>query len=235
MNSFVVSKQIFAVLIFLVLASFSMVSLAAVEAPYLELEFLPGDNRVTLTTAAIKTLTLEGQVTAIFTDNTTFTDIPDEPFSLTTTIASSIPDGSGNYLHIATGGTLNVDNGNLLSANLTNISLFSTTFNQHIFSADLIYTGGSLIPNGVNSGRIEGNFTGPLATLSTAYISNGTELINAKVGAISPVPIPAAIWLFGSALLMLFGFRKISLFGFTSLYLTYNTIRSLFTLRCFAK
>ena len=64
--------RLFKLTILLATISLSSAAMAAVEAPYVELEFLTGDERVTLTTGALSTLQLEGTATSIFTDATSF-------------------------------------------------------------------------------------------------------------------------------------------------------------------
>ena len=65
------------------------------------------------------------------------------------------------------------------------------------FTGDVSYTGGSLMGN-LTGGSIVGYFT-------------GTHLDSAELGPVSVVPVPAAVWLFGSGLIGLMGmaYRKV--------------------------
>jgi len=206
MKPFGVIRRLFASMLLLAAAGLWTTVHAAVEAPYVELEFLPGDNRVSLTSGIMRTLTLEGTATSLFADAVSILDTLNAPFLLTTMITSSVDGGGGNYIHFTAGGMLTIgDGGSLLTASASNISLTSTNGNQHVLGADLTYTFGSLVSGGSGSGRIEGVFTGPEASLDSAFTSVGTESLNAKVGAV--VPVPAAALLLGSALAGLLGFR----------------------------
>lgn len=179
---------------------------AAVESPALELEILTGDNGVSLTAGILKFLIIEGSAVNIITDTNETIDISDVPFFLNTFISGSTADGNGGYIHNSIAGTFNIDGGSLLSAALSNISLTSNAANEHSLSADLAYISGSIIPEGVSSGRIESFFTGPNAAFDINYISSGSDIFSGQVGQVS-VPIPAAVWLFSSACLCFFGAR----------------------------
>lgn len=200
-------KQIIALIILSISSVISANTWAAVELPALELEFLSGDDAVTLTAGILSTLTLQGSATSVLQDISTSIDIPDVPFLLNTLITSSVANGSGGFTHFTAAGTLNIDNGNLLSAALSNVNLTSNAANEHSISADLTYIAGSIVPAGINTGRIEGFFTGPIAALNINYVSSGSEFLSAQVGQVF-VPIPATVWLFGSSLLGLIGFRR---------------------------
>jgi len=105
--------------------------------------------------------------------------LDDELFSLAATIAT----GSGTF-------TIGV----LLSASFENFLIVELEPGIGTFSADLTYTGGSLKGN-LPGGRLEGAFS----------FNDGTGItdVTAKVGPVSPVPVPAAFWLFGSGLVWL--------------------------------
>ena len=134
-----------------------------------------------------------------------FFDIPDVPFDLSMTLAGSSFDGTG-WNHTVIFGSLNIGTaGSELSAALSNIQLYSVG-GSHTFSADLDYVMGALIPGSINTGTIEGVFNGPAMALNANYISTGTELFTANVGAV--VPVPAGLVLFGSAILGLLGFGR---------------------------
>lgn len=116
-------------------------------------------------------------------------DIADELFNLTSTGTYDSTNG-GLF-----SGTFTI--GGLLSGSFTNLAvsapatIFGITSSS--FGGDLFYTGGSLAGS-LTTGRIEGTFNG--------------DNLKAKVGAVSVVPVPAAVWLFGSGLLGLVGVAR---------------------------
>ena len=144
-------------------------------------------------------LTMSGLAPFLLSDDTTvlLDLIPDLSFTLTS-------DTSGT-------GTLLVDGGVALSATFTNLAIVYTFSGMADWNADLTYTGGSLV-GGLTAGRVEGGFTGISGSFSTLQsllgqtfsASNGI----AKVGPVAVVPVPAAVWLFGSGLLGLAGIAR---------------------------
>ena len=149
---------------------------AAVSFPQLDIQNYSGDagyaddgTSVSIQATAFELLTAPGEPTGL----------EDELFSL----AASIATGSGTFT-----------TGTLLSASFENFLIMELEPGLGIFSADLIYTGGSLMGD-LTGGRLEGAFS----------FNDGTGItdVTAKVGPVSPVPVPAALWLFGSGLLWL--------------------------------
>ena len=137
-------------------------------------------------------------ITIINSDDTVVYDFADQNFFLTS-------DASG-------AGTLSVGNDVILTASFSNLTLVdlgdADPFFAGIgnFSADLTYTGGDMTGS-IFAGRIEGAFrsaTGPIA-LGNDFTAGS---ITANIGEVSAVPVPAAVWLFGSALLGLAGIAK---------------------------
>lgn len=131
------------------------------------------------------TLTMDGLAIAILMESPPNIDIPDTIFSLDVTTATGL-------------GTLNV--GTLLSADVSGFSLANLGFGMGTFTADLLYTGGSLAGS-LTGGRIEGGFNNasPFGfTLESAFTADS---LTAKIGPVAVVPVPAAVWLFGSGLL----------------------------------
>ena len=143
-------------------------------------------------------LTMSGQAPVILSDvSTILIDlVPDLSFSLTSDAAGI--------------GSLTVDSGAALSATFNNLAINHIINGMVSWNADLTYTGGSLA-SGLTSGRIEGTFGGitgfnigaPL--LGQAFA--GTAGV-AKLGTVGVVPVPPAIWLFGSGLLGLAGIAR---------------------------
>jgi hypothetical protein len=180
----------------LLLAVFALFGSATVSAtttfPALEL------NPVNVTGSA-SGLTMTGLAPFVLSDATTtlFDLVPDLSFDLTS-------DASG-------AGTLLVDGGAALSASFSNLSIVYTGFGTASWYADLTYTGGSLAGS-LTGGRVEGGFSGitgftdptdiGLSLLGQTFSGAG----NAKLGAV--VPVPAAVWLFGSGLLGLAGIAR---------------------------
>lgn len=116
-------------------------------------------------------------------------DIPDTAFSLRS--SGLYDEGIGSF-----SGSFNV--GSLLSGTFSG-SVLSLGGADGQFYGDLIYTGGSLMSELIDGGRIEG-----------AYGDDewGNFGMVAKLGEVAVVPVPAAVWLFGSGLLGLVGVAR---------------------------
>lgn len=90
----------------------------------------------------------------------------------------------------------------LLTATFSNFTLYKTLFGSN-FSADLSYTGGSM-QGGLAGGSITGAFENadPADFSVTAPFAPFTaDNVTAKIGPVTVVPVPAAVWLFGSGLI----------------------------------
>lgn len=142
-------------------------------------------------------VTMTGLAPFILSDDSTILLdlVPDLSFTLTS-------DTSGS-------GTLSVDGGAALSASFTNLSIVYTFGGLADWNADLTYTGGSLV-GGLSGGHVEGGFNGITGMFTTmqSLLGQTFSATNgiAKVGAV--VPVPAAVWLFGSGLLGLAGIAR---------------------------
>jgi len=176
---------------------FTAAANAGVVYPALDIQQYSADTGVTSTATG---LMMDGTaITLINADNSVYYDFADQNFSLTS-------DASGS-------GTLSVGGGSILTATFSNLSLVDlgnlpgglfAGFGN--FDADLMYTGGSMAAN-LQTGRIEGAFrnaTGAIQLGSTFTANN----LTAKIGELQAVPVPAAVWLFGSGLLGLLGMVK---------------------------
>ena len=131
------------------------------------------------------TLTMDGLAIAIIMDSPPNIDIPDTIFSLDVTTATGL-------------GSLAV--GTLLTADVSSFSLTNLGFGYGTFSAELLYTGGSLA-GVLTGGSIEGAFENAVPfgfDLTSAFTANS---LTGKIGPVAVVPVPAAVWLFGSGLL----------------------------------
>jgi len=164
---------------------------ASIVFPALELNPVSvtgNSSGLTMTGSAPYTLSAPSTVLVDF--------IPDLTFSLTS-------DATGN-------GTLSVTGAETLSASFTNLSITHIFAGTADWNADLTYIGGTLASLlGGTGGRVEGGFSGlgssfaPGADLLGQNFSTSGGI--AKIGA---VPVPAAVWLFGSGLLGLAGIAR---------------------------
>lgn len=168
---------------------------AAVVYPALDIQTLTGDTGVTSTATSF---TIDATAFGIIDASSAFIDIPDQTFLLQS-------DTSG-------AGTISVNSGSDLSASFSNLTVYYLGAGQGQFFADVNYVGGTLV-SGLTTGRIEGAFSGatysgtagqiiPLGSVFTA------TTVAAKLGEVSAVPVPAAVWLFGSGLLALAGIAR---------------------------
>ncbi len=170
---------------------FTAVANANVIYPALDVQQLNADTGVTSTATG---LTMDGTAFAIiYTNSSNWPGFPDQNFSLTSDTTGS--------------GTLSVGNGSILTATFSNLSISDLGFSGvGTFAADLAYTGGSMAAN-LQTGRIEGGFsnaTGPIG-LGKPFTADN---LTAKIGKVQAVPVPAAVWLFGSGLLGLLGMAR---------------------------
>lgn len=155
---------------------------AAVVLPYLDIQDTAGDAGASITAT---TFDIDSSAIAIITGTNPTTSInliPDEIFTLTST--GSYDGTLGSF-----SGSFTVGSG-LLSGTFTDLVVVNLGTSIS-YQGDLVYTGGSLA-GGFTGGRIEG--------------TDGTIGNVAKLGAV--VPVPAAVWLFGSGLLALIGIAK---------------------------
>jgi len=157
------------------------VSSAEIIKPALEFQDFTGDGGATLTGT---TFDIDSTVFTIVTDGDAI-DIDDEDFILTST--GSILGGTGSF-----SGSFIVGGG-LLTGTFSDLTVLDLG-GDGTFGGDVIYTGGSL-QGALAGGRIEGFFS---ATLGSG----------GKVGEVTVVPVPAAVWLFGSGLLGLVGVAR---------------------------
>ena len=143
-------------------------------------------------------LTMNGQAPVILSDaSTVLIDlVPDLSFSLTSDAAGS--------------GSLSVDGGAALSATFSNLAISHIISGLVSWNADLTYIGGSLA-GGLTAGRLEGTFVGisgfgtGVSLLGKTFTGNNGI---AKLGAVGAVPVPSAVWLFGSGLLGMAGIAR---------------------------
>ena len=115
-------------------------------------------------------------------DSTTNTSI-NESFNLSSTFVVDL----GTYQ-----GSLSV--GSLLAASFADLTYSEDPFGGGTFSASLSYTGGSL----------KGSYAG--GSLTGNFLADGS--VFATVAEVQAVPVPAAVWLFGSGLLGLIGLAR---------------------------
>ncbi len=156
------------------------ISYAEVVKPALDIQDFSGDTGVDLTSFVFS---IDATAFAIVTEGDPV-DIPDESFVLTST--GVFDSGSGLF-----SGTFTV--GSLLSGTFDNLFVLSLGGSDGQFAGDVTYTGGSLM----------GSFTG--GSLEGAFSESS---VVAKLGPVAVVPVPAAVWLFGSGLLGLVGIAR---------------------------
>ena len=164
------------------------VSNAEVILPALDIQFIPGDGGYTIDATS---LTIDATVTGIIDGLYNFNDIADQTFTLTAMGSHIISTPSGAPFPFISGsfdGTFTVGGG-LLAGSFTGMTL-SGPEAAPLLGGDVIITGGSL-QNG-STGRLE------LALSNTS--------VAGKLGAV--VPVPAAVWLFGSGLIGLVGIAR---------------------------
>ncbi|VAX13070.1 hypothetical protein MNBD_GAMMA24-361 [hydrothermal vent metagenome] len=163
---------------------------AVVVYPALDIQQLTGDTGVSSNSSG---LTMRGTAFAIiYPDGSNWPGFPDQTFFLES-------DASG-------AGTLSVGDGSILTADFSNLSLGDLGAGTGNFGADLNYTGGSMAAN-LPGGRIEGAFSSATGSIALGSDFTASNLI-AKVGEVQAVPVPAAVWLFGTGLLGLVGMAK---------------------------
>ncbi|MCW9024986.1 MAG: VPLPA-CTERM sorting domain-containing protein [Gammaproteobacteria bacterium] len=97
-------------------------------------------------------------------------------------------------LNINTSGISTLTIGSLLSADVNNFVLTSDHFGGGEFSANLDYTGGSMMGS-FTTGTLIGDYTASNQVLASVY-------------EVQAVPVPAAVWLFGSGLIGLAGIAR---------------------------
>ncbi len=181
----------FQTLLLAVLMIFGSASAYAVTFPALELNpvAVTGNNTG---------LSMTGTAPYILSDATTILlDLdPDLSFSLTSDTA-----GTGSLL---------IDGGLALSATFSNLVIASLGGGAVVWSADLTYTGGSLTGS-LTAGLVEGGFGGingfSMGQSLLGATFSGTGGV-AKLSPVGTVPVPAAVWLFGSGLLGLAGIAR---------------------------
>ncbi len=159
---------------------------AAVVRPALDIQLFSGDAGAWLTETSPGAFDFDIDATAfaiVFDDPTSSIDIPNQSFTLHGTYDDSV---------MAFYGSFNIA-GNLLSGTFNDLTVAVLSSGSIDFTANLIYDGGSL-STGLTGGRIEG--------------MGSTNDLAAKLGTVSVVPVPAAVWLFGSGLIALVGFAK---------------------------
>ena len=157
---------------------------AAVVMPALDIALLDGDNGAVLSGTTPENFVFDIDATAIkiVTDDINNPiNIPDQSFTLHGTFDIN------TSLFV---GTFDVAGG-LLSGTFKNLTITRLSSGSWDFKTDLIYTSGSL-KGELLGGRLEG--------------IGDTVNLGAKLGPV--VPVPAAVWLFGSGLIGLIGVAR---------------------------
>ena len=144
----------------------------SIDFPALDIENNSGGAALTDSAFSI-----DATAFAIVFADMSFIDIPDQTFTLTSTGSIDTTTADIGYF------SGSFDAGSLLTGSFTNLFVGHFGDGTGSFNGDVIFTGGSLA-GGLPGGRITGSFT--------------TTSVDAKIGAV--VPVPAAVWLFGSGL-----------------------------------
>ena len=181
-------KQCFIMFVLPVAMLTTGITHAAVILPALDIHNLDGDKGVDL---SLYDFNIYATAISIKTDGDPV-DIPDESFTLLS--ESSVKFGIDGYFS----GSFSV--GDLLFGEFTDLYVRLLPDDEFggggaKFSGDVTYTDGSLMSE-ITGGRIEGIFA-----------PDGTGLV-AALGQVAVVPVPAAVWLFGSGLLGLVGVAR---------------------------
>ena len=163
---------------------------AAVQAPFVNIQDL-STNAGTMSSSG--NLTIDATALSVTTVDGSSHPISDG-FSLTGRF-SGFSNSAYNY-----SGTVSI--GTILSATFDNLFINQISSNSAVFSADLTYVGGSDIV-GLASGRLEGALYGISGLLDGDFTATDTFISVGEI--ISPVPLPAALWLFMPMLAGLFG------------------------------
>ncbi len=157
---------------------------AAVVMPALDIALFSDDSGAVLTsTSTGYDFDIDATAFSIVSDTSDPIDIANQSFTLHGTYDST----SGLFA-----GTFDVAGG-LLSGSFDDLLLVQLSSGSFDFSANLIYDTGSLIGD-LTGGRLEG--------------IGGADNLGAKLGAVAVVPVPAAVWLFGSGLIGLIGVAR---------------------------
>lgn len=158
---------------------------AAVVMPALDIALFEGDSGAVLTGTSPENFVLDIDATAfaIVFDATPSINVTNQSFTLHATFDSSTSYFVGDFA-VA---------GGLLAGTFDNLTLEILGSGSLDFKTDLTYTSGSLM-GGLTGGRLEG--------------IGSTSDLGAKLGSITVVPVPAAVWLFGSGLIGLIGVAR---------------------------
>ena len=148
---------------------------AAVVKPALDIQDLGADSGGALTAT---TFNVDATAIGILTNGGSI-DIPDQVFTLTST--GYFVGNTGSF-----SGSFAVGGGSYLSGTFTDLLVVDFGGGNAQYTGDVSYTGGSL-QGALTGGSLEG-------VLSSSSIV-------ATLGPVAVVPVPAAIWLFGSGVL----------------------------------
>ena len=159
---------------------------AAVVKPLIDIIDVGDDKGATLT---VSSFTIDATAITISLGGGGLIDIPDETFTLTST-SGSFDFGTGLGMF---SGNFSVGGG-LLSGTFTDLEVEDDLIGGFDIFGAVDYTSGSL-KGGLADGRLEGFFDLDL------------DLVTAELGPVV-VPVPAAVWLFGSGLLGLVGIAR---------------------------
>lgn len=163
---------------------------AAVTLPAVDIQDMGSDVGADVTST---TFTLEATAFAIvFDDSNLNIDIADETVTFTSNSGSYDSAADSGFGYGTFGGTFSI--GSLLGGTFSGLEVFGYGNDiDYDFESDLAFNSGSLMGS-YTSGRIEGLISG--------------DIVEAKLGTVAVVPVPAAAWLFGTGLIGLVGVAR---------------------------
>lgn len=179
--------------------AFAASAYSAVDYPMLDIQTTGSDAAMSSDGSV---LSIDASVIAlILNDQADFQSLS-APVSLSAEFSSQ-----NGFSYSFTNGSLLVGEAGseLLTATFDDFTVNYAGGGYGMFDADLTYTGGSL-SDSLLTGRLEGAVQGLTNSDLSAVFTSSTVVM--KVGEVAPVPVPAAIWLFGSGMLALFGVKK---------------------------
>jgi hypothetical protein len=175
---------------------------ASVSFPMLDIQTMAGDTSMTGDSSG---LAIDASLIAqILDSNNNIADVTGPVF-----LSADFDNVMNGYAYHYTNGTITIGEPGqeLLTAMFDDFVVNSYTGGYALFEADLTYTGGSLFTSAVDAnGRLEGTVMGLTSNDLTTTFSSSNIIM--KLGDVSPVPLPAAFWLFCAGLVSLAGIKS---------------------------
>ncbi len=173
------------------LAQAARAATVSVDAPFLAAEQLSGDSGLS---AVGGDLTLVATVTTL---NITGADAVPAPFGPVPIMVTAQYDQTIGSNYVFDNVLVSVDGGAMLTASGSYLVLEDLSPGAGVVEATLTYTGGSL-QGSLTGGKIYFAFEGASGSYAGTFGTSGIGAV--RLGAVSVVPLPAALPLFGTAL-----------------------------------